>query len=69
MIAYKLYCSECNKEEVYIDKNTYSGRSPLSVAKRTKKRHIRNSNHANNNTVNIKEGGWDKWSEEFIDED
>lgn len=65
MSAFKVICSECNKEEIFINKNTYTGRSPRSVAKREKQRHIRNKDHASESTIEIEQGRWDNWSSEF----
>lgn len=69
MSAFKVVCSECNKEEVFIESNTYTGRTPRSVANREKKRHIRNQDHATEDEVIVKQGGWDSWLEEFVDKD
>lgn len=69
MIAYRLRCSECNKEEVYIHKNTYSGRSPKSVVERAQNRHIRNTDHATQKSISISKGSWNEWHEEFVEEE
>lgn len=65
-MAYKFICGVCGEEEILRKENIYAGRSPESVAEQMSNRHQR-LHDVNDSKMTIKEGGWDDWHEEFVE--